>query len=219
MPAEKPSADRAASAPAPAGDAAPDPVAAAKHAARVRAREARAGLEPAVCRAHASALASALLALPELAGARTVLAYASLPAELDPARTVSALRLRGVAVAYPRIESPGTLGLHLVAHEVELIAGPFGLAQPSEHAPRAPHDSIDAVIVPGVAFDECGRRLGYGGGYYDRLLPALRSDCVRIGVAYDEQLLPRIPAQEHDVDVDIVVTPTRVIRAADHPCS
>jgi len=195
----------------------PDPLAAAKRAARIGAQEARACLSRVECRTHAAAIADALLALPELARVRTILVYSALPAELDPALAVTTLRTRGVRVAYPRIEAPGVLGLHVVDHELELVPGPFGLSQPNDHALRARHDSIDAVIVPGVAFDESGRRLGYGGGYYDRLLPMLRPGCVRIGIAFDEQLLPRIPSEEHDVDVDMVVTPSRVIRTAKNP--
>jgi 5-formyltetrahydrofolate cyclo-ligase len=122
------------------------------------------------------------------------------------------LRKRGVRIAYPRIEAPGVLGMHFVDHEMELVPGPFGLAQPSEHAPHVPHDRIDAVVIPGVAFDEQGTRLGYGGGYYDRLLPMMRPECMRIGVAFDEQVLAHIPAEEHDAFVDVLVTPTRIIR-------
>jgi 5-formyltetrahydrofolate cyclo-ligase len=73
-------------------------------------------------------------------------------------------------------------------------------------------ESIDAVIVPGVAFDPQGRRLGYGGGFYDRLLPRLRDDCLRVGVAYDEQLVDELPVAEHDAHVHAVVTPSRVLR-------
>ena len=191
-----------------------DVVAAAKRATRARARDARDGVEPAERRLAAQVLSHALLELSELESARVVLAFAALPNEIDPAPAVWRLRARGAAIAYPRIEAPGVLGIHLVAHELELIAGPFGLAQPSEHAPRAARDSIDAVIVPGVAFDECGRRLGYGGGYYDRLLPTLRLDCLRIGIAFDEQIVSDIPVDEHDALVHIVVTPSRVIRIA-----
>ncbi len=194
-------------------------VAAAKCAARARAREARDNVAVAERRLAAQALSHALLALPELEIARVVLAYAALPSEIDPAPAIWRLRARGAAVAYPRIEAPGVLGMHLVGHELELIAGPFGLAQPSEHAPRAARDSIDAVIVPGVAFDECGRRLGYGGGYYDRLLPTLRPNCLRIGVAFDEQLLEEIPAEDHDARVHLVVTPSRVIRVSKNACN
>jgi 5-formyltetrahydrofolate cyclo-ligase len=187
-------------------------IARAKREARARAREARDQVERADRRAAAEALASELAALPELASVSSVLAYAALPTELDPAPAILRLRRRGVRIAYPRIESPGVLGMHYVDHEVELVPGPFGLAQPSQHAPRAPHRSIDAIILPGVAFDAQGTRLGYGGGYYDRLLPLCRPDCIRIGIAFDEQVLDHIPAEEHDACVDIVVTPLRTIR-------
>jgi len=196
-----------------------DDVAAAKHAARARAREARDTVAVAERRLSAQVLSHALLELPELEIARVVLAYAALPNEIDPAPAIWRLRARGAAIAYPRIEAPGVLGLHLVGHELELVAGPFGLAQPSEHSPRAARSSIDAVILPGVAFDECGRRLGYGGGYYDRLLPTLRPDCLRIGIAFDEQLLEEIPSEEHDAQVHIVVTPSRVIRVSKNACN
>jgi 5-formyltetrahydrofolate cyclo-ligase len=187
-------------------------IAKAKHAARARARLARDGVEQIERRAAAHAMAFVLLELPELQGAATVLAYAALPNELDPMPAIWRLRKRGVRIAYPRIEAPGVLGMHYVDHEMELVPGPFGLAQPGEHAPRARHEIIDAVIIPGVAFDEQGTRLGYGGGYYDRLLPMMRPGCVRIGIAFDEQVLAHIPAEEHDECVDVLVTPARIIR-------
>jgi 5-formyltetrahydrofolate cyclo-ligase len=189
-----------------------DDLAAAKHAARLRAREGRACLDKDACRNDAVGVARNLLDLPELASASVVLAYAALPAELDPMPGVSALRKRGATIAYPRIESPGVLGIHEIEHESALVEGPFGLSEPRAGEPRVEAELVDAVIVPAVAFDLQGLRLGYGGGYYDRLLPALRPDCVRIGVAFDEQVLAQLPAEEHDESVDIVVTPTRVIR-------
>lgn len=196
----------------PAENPALDPIAAAKHAARQRAREARECLDLTTCREHAASIAALLLELSELGGARTVLTYAAMPAELDPSLAIDALRARGVRVAYTRIEAPGILGIHAVDDETHLVPGPLSIRQPSADSPRVAHDEIDAVIVPGVAFDETGARLGYGGGYFDRLLPMLRADCPRIGIAFDEQLVPEIPAEEHDEHVDIVVTPTRVIR-------
>jgi 5-formyltetrahydrofolate cyclo-ligase len=189
-----------------------DAIAAAKHAARARARAARECLDLTVCRAHAASLASRLLSLPEIADVHVILAYAALPAELDPSPAIDVLRARGVRTAYTRIEAPGVLALHEVASEVELVPGPLGIRQPAAESARVANADIDAVIVPGVAYDESGRRLGYGGGYFDRLLPLLRPDCVRIGVAFDEQILESIPAEEHDADVDLVVTPSRTIR-------
>jgi 5-formyltetrahydrofolate cyclo-ligase len=187
-------------------------IAQAKHAARLRARQARDGIQRVARRDAANDLSDNLLELPELAAAMTVLAYAALPNELDPMPAIWSLRKRGVRIAYPRIESPGVLDLHYVDHELELLPGPFGLAEPSEHAPRTPHALVDAVIIPGVAFDEQGARLGYGGGYYDRLLPMCRPGCVRIGIAFDEQVLAHIPVEEHDACMDLVVTPHRIIR-------
>jgi 5-formyltetrahydrofolate cyclo-ligase len=184
----------------------------AKRLARAHAREARDRLSPEQRASAAYRIAEALLALDELAGAQTVLAHAALPTEIDPAPAIARLRERGVRIAYPRIESPGVLGLHYVSHELDLVPGPFGLAQPIEFAPRMHPNDADALLLPGIAFDERGMRLGYGGGYYDRLLPQFRSDCVRIGLGFDEQVLAEIPAESHDEHVDIVVTPTRVIR-------
>jgi 5-formyltetrahydrofolate cyclo-ligase len=186
----------------------------AKQAVRQRAQQAREYLDLTVCRAHAVSVAQLLLDLPELADVQTVLSYAAMPAELDPSFAITALRQDAVRIGYTRIEAPGVLGVHVVESETQLIPGPLSIRQPSEDLPRLPFDQIDAVLVPGVAFDESGARLGYGGGYYDRLLPLLRDDCTRIGVAFDEQILEEIPAEEHDAFVDVVVTPTRVIRSA-----
>ena len=190
-----------------------DPVEAAKREAREYGRAARRAVDPTGFLRAAEQLADQLGKLPELAIARTVLAYGATPEEIDPILAVERLRSCGATIAYPRIEAPGVLGLHVVDDEAELVHGPFGLTQPAEDAPRIAPRGIDAVIVPGVAFDEACWRLGYGGGYYDRLLPQLREDCARIGVAYDEQVLETIPATEHDVRLHAVVTPTRVLRA------
>lgn len=193
----------------------PAAVAEAKRAARSAARAARDQLTADQRAEAAYRIADALLALDELRETRAVLAHAALPNEIDPAPAIARLRRRGVRIAYPRIHSPGVLSLHYVEHELDLIPGPFGLAQPSEHAPHMPAEEADAILLPGIAFDERGVRLGYGGGYYDRLLPKCRPDCVRIGLSFDEQVLQDIPAESHDERVDILVTPSRVIRGID----
>jgi 5-formyltetrahydrofolate cyclo-ligase len=192
--------------------AGPAAIEAAKHAARLHAREARCALDELACATAATAAAERLLALPEVAHARLVLAYGATPEEIDPAPAVSVLRQRGVAIAFPRVEAPGELGVHLTTASTGLLHGMFGILEPPADAPRAPLSAIDAVIVPGVAFDEKCWRLGYGGGYYDRLLPMLSPGCATIGLAYEEQVLETIPAEEHDVRLTAVVTPARVIR-------
>ncbi len=197
----------------PSDDTAREAVLAAKQAVREHARAARSALDLEVCLDAAQALAANLIAMPELATARVVCGYRATTEEIDPAAVLAMLQARGVTIAYPRIEAPGMLGLHIADDDAVLLPGPFGLTEPPPDAPRVPFDAIDAVIVPGVAFDEGCWRLGYGGGYYDRLLPLLPHGCARIGVAYDEQVLAAIPAEAHDVRLHAVVTPTRVIRA------
>jgi 5-formyltetrahydrofolate cyclo-ligase len=205
-------AENPASAPLPGdGDAAD--IAAAKHAVREAAKAARAAL-PEDARAFAAgAIAAHLLALPELAGARTVLAHAALPHEVDPALAVAELRDQSARICFPRVEAPGVLGVHEVADEAALVPGVLGIREPRADAPRVDPLEVDAVIVPGVAFDAAGNRLGYGGGYYDRLLATVRPDCALVGIAFDAQLVGAIPAEEHDVTVDVVVTPGGVHRA------
>lgn len=182
-----------------------------KAAVRAAARAARSAIAGPARIAGAEALAERLLALPELAGARVVLAYGAAPEEIDVAPAVAALRAQGVTIAYPRIDGPGELGVCPINDDIELVRGTFGLREPAAHAPACDVSPLDAVLVPGVAFDDEGRRLGFGGGYYDRLIPRLRPDCALIGVAFDEQIVPRVPAEAHDARVHKVVTPTRVL--------
>jgi 5-formyltetrahydrofolate cyclo-ligase len=89
-----------------------------------------------------------------------------------------------------------------------------GIPEPQSHCTLVKAETIDWVLVPGVAFDMAGRRLGYGGGYYDRLLPTLRSDVARIAGAYEMQLVERVPAAAHDLPVQELVTERRTVRIA-----
>ncbi len=182
-----------------------------KAACRTEARAARCALGPATCAAAAAALGAQLLGLPELADPRVVLAYSATAEEISLEPTIAALRERGMAIALPRIEERGVLAIHLVEPGDPLVPGPLGIMEPAADAPRPDLGTLDAVLVPGVAFDELGTRLGFGGGFYDRLLPLL-AGAVRIGVAYDEQLVEPLPREPHDALMDVVVTPTRAIR-------
>ncbi len=188
-------------------------IAARKTALRVQIRALRAALDLQVCLAASEELATHLLALPEVTSARTVLAYHAMPEEIDPGPTLRRLRAAGATIVYPRIEAPGVVQLHVVEAETVLLPGPFGLAEPPETAPRVDPSAIDVALVPGVAFDTSGRRLGYGGGYFDRLIPRFRPDCAVLGIAFDEQVIDEVPADELDARVHVVVTPTRMLWA------
>jgi 5-formyltetrahydrofolate cyclo-ligase len=131
------------------------------------------------------------------------LLYAPLPGELNTLSIDAMLRGRGVAVAYPRVSDDGRLALHRCS-PLELQPGRFGIAEP--HPSTAPVDAMAVVLVlvPGLAFDRAGRRLGFGGGYYDRLLESI-PDAVRFGACLPEQVVARVPAAPHDAAVDFLL--------------
>lgn len=183
-----------------------------KCAIRSAVRSARARIEPSERAAAAEAVAHALVDLPELAAVRCVLAYHSTAEELDTAPVIHALRARGVRIALPRIDDPGILDIHEHTEDSVLTAGPHGILEPLASAPRVNEPDIDAVLVPAIAFGVDGFRIGYGGGFYDRLLPRFHSGCWRVGVAFDEQIVASVPVEEHDQRVDLIVTPSRVFR-------
>lgn len=188
-----------------------NPMHAAKSAVRAEARAARAAIAPDDRAFAAIALSERLLALPEFTDACVVLGYGATAEEIDPAPALTALANRGITIALPRIEAPGELSLRVIGPDTHLEAGPYGLTQPPASAVELDPLEIDVAIVPGCAFDAEGCRLGFGGGFYDRLLPKMRPDATAIAVAFDEQVLPQVPAEEHDAFVDLVVTPTRVL--------
>ncbi len=157
----------------------------------------------------------ALLALPQLVGARVFSAYVPTRGELDVSAVVEARVAAGVTAVYPRVtaELP-RLRFHVVTGDTPLSVGAYGIFEPPADAPEIPAEAIDVVIVPGLAFDLEGRRLGYGGGYYDELAHRLRAHGrgFLVGVGYDFQLVGRCPSGDGDATLDCIVTDARVIR-------
>ncbi|MGA2855030.1 MAG: 5-formyltetrahydrofolate cyclo-ligase, partial [Verrucomicrobiota bacterium] len=94
----------------------------------------------------------------------------------------------------------------------DISTGKFGIREPVANCPEIPPEKFDLILVPGVAFDWNGNRLGRGQGFYDRLLNKIRG--VKCGVGYDFQLIEKVPAEQHDARVNFVVTPGRCLKAA-----
>jgi 5-formyltetrahydrofolate cyclo-ligase len=189
----------------------PGDLAARKRALRVQARGAGARL-PAAERAQRSREVQArLLALPELARARSVALYAPLPDEVQLDLLPLRLSERGCRLAYPRIQG-SALSLHWIAERSALCPGPRGLLEPSEGSPSASPETLDAILVPGLMFDRRGRRLGRGGGHYDRLLAGVPASVPLLGVCLAEQLVEELPVEPHDVPLPCVVTDREVLR-------
>jgi 5-formyltetrahydrofolate cyclo-ligase len=169
---------------------------------------------PAEVRAAASAaIAARIAALPEFGAANAVLLTLSFRSEWDTLPLVSAALAAGKTVAMPRVDAQARmLELHAITDPGRDIVGGFqGIPEPLPDRPRVPREAIDFVLVPGVAFDLAGRRLGYGGGYYDRLLPLLSPRAARVVGAFELQLVDHVPAAPHDVAVDAIVTESRAL--------
>ncbi|HEX9888170.1 MAG TPA: 5-formyltetrahydrofolate cyclo-ligase, partial [Nitriliruptorales bacterium] len=144
-----------------------------------------------------------LLELPEVQAAQRVLLYASQGDELGTERVIAALMIRGAEVLLPRVAGAA---LEVVAIDTVdgLPAGYRGVREPV--GPAVDPRDLDVAIVPGLAFDAAGGRLGRGGGHYDRLLQTLPAQTLRVGLCFAVQLVARVPHEEHDQRVDVVVT-------------
>jgi len=152
----------------------------------------------------------------DFASSTTVLLTLPFGSEWDTRALVASALARSKTVALPRV-NPATRMLDLCAIarlEDDAAPGYRGIPEPAAHCALLDVASVDWVLVPGVAFDADGRRIGYGGGFYDRLLPLLRADAHRIAGAFEMQIVDRVPAASHDVTVGAIVTEARTISIA-----
>jgi 5-formyltetrahydrofolate cyclo-ligase len=187
----------------------------AKRMLRTAIIDARDALPAAARDEGSERIAARVLALAQWQAARTVLLTLPFRSEWDAARVARAALAAGKRVVVPRVDAPArVLALHRIACLADdIVPGYRGIPEPRDALPLAGTDEVDLALVPGVAFDAQGRRLGYGGGYYDRLLPLLRHEAPRVAGAFDLQIVPEVPAAAHDLGVDVVVTPSQVITA------
>ena len=193
-------------------------LAAEKSALRQAMRAARAALDAEQRVSLTVAAVERLLELPpfEHLEGRVIAGYVAVGGELSPAGALAFVRDRGATVALPRVsDTPPRLRFHAQEADTRLRPGRFGLTEPPETAPEIRPGALAAMIVPGLAFDAAGRRVGFGGGYYDGVIDEARAGgATVIGFAYDFQVVDRCPADADDRAVDLVVTDARVIRAA-----
>ncbi len=180
-----------------------------KQALRDRMRAVRDALPKSACQTRSVSITQHVLGLEEMRRAVTILAFASIRNEVRTRPTMEAVWAAGKRVALPRVVGD-ELVLHLVDAETALVEGSFSVPEPPEAATRVKPDEVDFALVPALAVDPRGFRIGYGGGYYDKLLPRLEHACTCV-LAYDFQLISEVPELPFDVPVDLVVTDDRVI--------
>lgn len=149
--------------------------------------------------------ADALLAA-RLSPGAVVALYSAKGSEVDTARLDGFARRRGLVVAYPRvIANERQLAFHAVGID-ELAPARFALHEPNADAPGIAVADIAAFIVPGLAFDRAGGRVGWGRGHYDATFAAASPSALRVGLAYECQLIEQVAREPHDVALHIIIT-------------
>jgi 5-formyltetrahydrofolate cyclo-ligase len=154
--------------------------------------------------------------LPEWKKANTVLLYLGIKTEFDPTPLVEAALSMEKMVVLPRIlKAENRLEIRQIQSlDQDLVSGVWGLREPDPSScPEIEPAKLDFVLVPGVAFDLQGNRMGYGAGFYDRLLSDQRLVAPRISAFFSEQLVDQVPHEAHDLPVDIMVMPRQILRA------
>ena len=151
-----------------------------------------------------------LLRMPEYRNARTIFVYWSMDREVDTHAIISEALASGKTVTLPVSYTGGVMVARAIESTEDLVPGKFGIPAPRDGLRDVERDEIDLMLVPAVAFDEEGRRLGRGGGYYDRYLNGYEG--ATVGLAREKLLCSAVPTEEHDMRVRFVVTEERVIK-------
>ena len=177
---------------------------------RQKIRAALADVSPTVRMAASIELGERLQA--QMQSAHTILFFAPLPDELDVWPVLELSMALGNTCALPFFDAEkktyGARVLNKLA--TEIVTGKFGAREPAAGCAEIPLNRFDLVLVPGMAFDLHGNRLGRGQGFYDRILA--EASGVKCGVCYDGQLLEKIPTEPHDAKVTFILTPSRCVR-------
>jgi len=156
-----------------------------------------------------------LLSLDEFRNAPKIFFFASFRTEFDTTELIKNSLANGKHIILPRVNAAKhELDLYEIRDFNELTPGCMGIPEPPIQESRAEINGIDVVIIPGAGFDSAGNRIGYGGGYYDRLLSGLQRRVPIIAPAFEEQITDSIPSEPHDIRVSVIVTDRRLIRCS-----
>lgn len=182
-----------------------------KEEIREKYRKIRAQI-PSETRKHAdSQIAERLFNRPEYRDARIIYCYMSFKDEADTASIIDESLRLGKQVALPRVSGKRKMEFFFISGQKDLVTGFMGIKEPAGYCLEASAPSEDAlVLLPGLAFDRSGARLGYGGGFYDTYL-AKHAGCKKAALAYSAQIAPEIPTEPVDVKTDLIITEKELI--------
>ena len=152
-----------------------------------------------------------LIDMPAYQLARCIACYVSIKNEVDTKTVIQKAIDSGKQVGVPVTREDGDMDFQAIEGLNDLRSVHYGLREPVPDLQKVllPH-TIDLILIPGIAFDRRGHRIGSGGGYYDRFLA--RTEAVRIGLSYAFQIVDRVPAEPHDVKMDLIITENEVIK-------
>jgi 5-formyltetrahydrofolate cyclo-ligase len=151
-----------------------------------------------------------LFSLQEFQNAETILFFYSVWSEPDTREMIRRAFELGKTVTLPKTYSKGVMTARKIEGLDGLTPSKFGIPEPAESAPVIEPDKLDFIVVPSVAFDREGYRLGHGAGYYDNYLSCTRA--FACGIAREKMLVPRVPREKHDVRVNCIVTENEILR-------
>ena len=180
-----------------------------KAAVREHMRAVRASIAPDERLRLAEAIEARAFSLPALTGANTIMLFASFGSEVPTGAMGDRLRAEGRRTLYPFLSS-GEMRVGEVHRADEMVKSAYGPLEPAARLSISAAE-IDVVLVPGLAFDRAGFRLGYGGGHFDRFLVHLPASAVRVGLAFHVQVIDPVPRGPGDRAVEIIVTDQETI--------
>lgn len=154
-----------------------------------------------------------VLSYPPYESSDTVMLYASFRSEVNTFPIIEYALKEGKQVVLPGVNREAQrLDLFIIDSLDTLTRGYMGIMEPDPaRSTRADPENIDLIVLPGAAFDEKGGRIGYGGGYYDRLLGSIQCSPHLLALAYEEQIVDHVPLEEHDIKVHAIITDRRII--------
>jgi|SRR5581483_1172569 len=173
---------------------------------REKLKKLRAQVDPGLAESASQGVWNILKSLPEFHKAKGIGAFASIPTEINTYPLLEGSLDSGKKLYLPKVVKDKThFDFYPVRDFKSLVKGSFGILEPTGLKP-ANWDEIDLVLIPGLAFDLTGNRLGFGKGYYDRVLPLLKKTALTIGLGYSFQIVEKIPAEPHDIPLKAVLS-------------
>ena len=183
-----------------------------KNRIREAALAQRDALAPAARTAASLAILEKVCALPQYAKAKVVLTYIGFGSEIDTQSFFARIIADGKIAVLPQVNrQTQSLDLYSARGMAELRRSKWGILEPAAVAPAVSIDDVDFVLMPGVAFDRTGNRLGYGRGYYDKLISRANPALARVAAAFSCQLVDKVPVDSHDQKVHSIITENETI--------